>query len=778
MQSKMLGILAGFTLLPHNLSVAAESDRTSVIQDKPRATLEEVIVTAQKRQESVQDVPMAVSVISGEKLTASRIENFEDIALATPNMDINMTPGYIQIGMRGLNAPINDGMEQSVGFYVDGIYYGKAAFLQDAFLDIGRVEILRGPQGTLFGKNTIAGAINISTASPVQEQRFEGSLSASSFDGRKLTLMANTPLVDEVLAMRVAAITDQREGYVDNPVRGAKEKEVDKKGVRLKLLYEPSDDFNLVLTTYAGKAADNGQGWEPFLLTENARIAHGANNPYLEARADYVGHANTDNDSNSRTRNATLEANWQLGEYALTLVAGHGRLDENFLLDADTASADIVFWLNEDEYQQNMLELRWTSAPGELEFIAGLFAFESNYLAESELRAFPGADSVEVFATGGEFVGAPPSLVGVLTGLLAELDGLSDLLALDGALQGVITDALFQHFDQRTTTYAAFGQVSWRPLDRLTLLLGLRASEEEKVVDLVQDYENTGLVLQQAFGVQRYRLDGASRKESNVAPKLSVKYDVLDELMVYATYGEGFKAGGFNPLARTPDESRFDQEYSSSYEVGAKWSAPNGAATLNLAAYHTEFDDMQIQSFIGNGFLVRNAAQATTQGLEIEAAWAPNDAAVVYASGGWTDAVIDSFPDGPCQEGDERSTCDLSGQRLPRAPEYSANLGFNSALPLLSSDVVLVVGADLVWRSDILFELDQDPFDTQNAYWLLNARAGLADVGENWRLVLHAKNLTDRKIRQFSADLPLFSGAHMGFLIPPRILSLELGLRF
>ncbi|MFT5574627.1 MAG: iron complex outermembrane receptor protein [Bermanella sp.] len=743
-----------------------------------RAVLEEVVVTAQKRSESVQDVPIAISVFSADKLKGSKIENFEDIALAAPNLDINMTPGYVQIGMRGLNAPINDGMEQSVGFYVDGIYYGKAAFLQDAFLDIGRVEILRGPQGTLFGKNTIAGAISVTTARPQQEQRIEGSISGGSFSGRKLSLMVNTPLVDDKLALRIAAISEHRDGYIDNPVRDEAEKQVDKTGLRLKLLFEPSEQFELIFSLYGGEAKDNGQGWEPFLLTDNARTAHGANNPELEDKANYVGHANTDNFNDSKTLSATLETNWVLGEHTLTTVAGYGRLDENFLLDGDTASADIVFWLNRDDYEQRMLELRLVSPPGDLEYIAGIFAFESDYLARSELRAFPDADTVEVYATGSEVAGAPPALTRILSSLMSEVDGLSDLLGVDGLLQGVITDALFQTFDQHTATYAAFGQVSWRPIAPLALILGLRASEEEKVVDLTQEYASTGLVLQQAFGVQRYRLRDASRKESNFAPKYSVKYDLLDELMLYVSRGEGFKAGGFNPLARVPEESKFDQEYSRSYELGAKWTALSGAATLNVTAFNTTFEDMQIQSFIGNGFLVRNAAESTTQGLEVEANWAPALGSVIYTSGGWTDTRIDHFLDGPCPEGDERETCDLAGSPLPRAPEYSFNTGFNTVLPLFESGTALIVGGDAAWRSEILFDLDQDPLDAESAYWLFHARMGIADIAERWSVIVHAKNLGDKKIKQFSADLPLFSGAHMGFLIPPRMISVEINLNF
>ena len=353
--------------------------------------LDEIVVTAQKRAESVQDVPIAVSVMTAERLKASNMENFEDVALATPNTEINMTPGYVQVGMRGLNAPINDGMEQSVGFYVDGIYYGKTAFLQDAFLDLERVEMLKGPQGTLFGKNTIAGAINIHTARPVHEFAAGGQIGISEMGGKKGELMLNVPIIDDTLAGRLSATWHKRDGYVENIMRGTDEKRVDKWGVRGKVLYEATDALDIAVTLYAGRAQDNGQGWEPFVLAPNARLIHGAFNPELEAKADFVGHADADNRSESDTRSINMEANRDIGRYAVTLIAGGGMLDEHFLLDGDTASAPIVIWDNDDEYWQSMAELRVVTEPfdtgwGEVDVIAGLFGFVSDYHGQSELR--------------------------------------------------------------------------------------------------------------------------------------------------------------------------------------------------------------------------------------------------------------------------------------------------------------------------------------------------------------------------------------------------------
>ncbi|MEN8721836.1 MAG: TonB-dependent receptor [Alphaproteobacteria bacterium] len=772
-----LGMALGAPAYAQDAAAAPDTPAEAQAPERKPQRLDEIVVTAQKRAENVQDVPISVSVVTAERLKDSNMQDFEDVALATPNTNINMTPGYVQVGMRGLNAPINDGMEQSVGFYVDGIYYGKTAFLQDAFLDIGRVEMLKGPQGTLFGKNTIAGAIAVHTAQPAHEWMFDGTVSGGEFEDRAAQFMINAPIMDDTFALRVAGTMHQRDGYVYNSLRDVDEKIVDKAGIRAKALFEPTSDIDLTLTLYAGQSEDNGQGWEPFLLADNARVVHGAFDPTLEDKADFVGHANEDNITVIRTLQANVTANWDLGQHTLTFIGGWGRLDENFLLDGDTASAPIINWANNDDYQQYMGEFRVVSAPfdtflGEIDYIAGLFGFYADYTGNGELRLFPDEQLGSTLLSNT----LPTAVSGALQDILNPLGGV-----LNPILTAPLSDALFQTFAQETTTYAAFGQLTWRPITDLAFVFGLRGSMETKDVNLVQRYEDTGLVLQGALGVQQYTLD-TSRDESNVAPKFSIKYDLNDDIMIYATYGEGFKAGGFNPIARNEGESTFNQELSTAYELGAKITALDGTATINMAIYHTQFDDMQIQSFIGNGFIVRNAAAATTQGIEVEANWLPFEGAVVYAGGGYTDATFDSFTDGPCISTSTPSVpgsspqCDVTGKPLPRAPEFNFSGGFNAGVPLGNTNLAFIIGGDALWQGDILFDLDQDPIDAQEAYWLFNARLGIADIDGAWRFVVHGKNIADETIKTFSADLPVLNGSHMGFLSPPRIITAEFSL--
>ncbi len=739
-----------------------------------RDYLEEVLVTAQKRAESIQEVPLAVTALSAERISASGMESFEDVALATPNADINLTAGYVQVGMRGRNAPINDGMEQSVGFYVDGVYYGKTAFLQDAFLDLERVEMLKGPQGTLFGKNTIAGAINVTSARPDDEWQLKAKAGGGDFDNRLAEAVVNVPLIEERLAARIAAVRHQREGYVHNVLRDADEKQIDKTGLRAKLLINATDRLDLVLSAYRGESRDNGQGWEPFVLQDDARTTHGAFNPALEARFNYVGHANTDNFSAVETRFLNLEANWELGgwfeEHQLVMIASTAELEERFLLDADTASAPIADWLNDDEYQQEMLELRLMSPPGKLEYIFGLFQWHSDYLGQSSLNLFP--EDRGAASAGGLLL--PPPLAQLLIPIVGPLDPLFTPL---------LADALHQRFEQDTLTRAAFGQLSWYISDRLSLILGLRASSETKEVDVRQQYENSGVLLQAFFGVEPYRLQD-NRDESNIAPKLSFKYQPSDDHMLYASYSEGFKAGGFNPMARNEGEAVFEQETALSYELGYKLTAQDGALTVNTALFHSEFSDMQIQSFIGNGFIVRNAAEATTEGLELEVNWQPWRGSSFYLGAGYTKATFDEFREGPCRADQSSAaigsgeTCDLTGASLPRVPKKNVSAGFNSAIPLWDERLALVIGADVSWRSEVLLELDQDPIDSMPAHHVVNARLGLAHPDQRWHLVVHGKNLGDRKVRRFAADLPVFNGSHMGFLAPPRTVVAELGVAF
>lgn len=727
------------------------------------AHIEEVIVTAQKRAQSIQDVPIAVSVLSAERMKNSAIASFEDISLASPNTEINMTPGYVQVGMRGLNSPINDGMEQAVGVYVDGIYYGKMAFLQDAFLDLSRVEMLKGPQGTLFGKNTVAGAISISTASPENEWAASASAAQGQFSGEKYEAMINLPVVEDRLALRIAATRDRRDGYVHNLLRGEDEKRVDKEGLRAKLLFSPSDTLSAVLTYYRGESRDSGQGWEPFVLGNDAQFIHGLFDSSLEANFDYRSHADAPNESWSETRVWNAELNWDVAEHLVTLILSDARADEWLYLDADTASAPIADWGRATDYSQQMAELRLSSPPGRVEYLVGAFAFTSNNDLTGELRALPKGpiQGLLLPILGLEFVND------LLGGLLVPI-----IDPVDQLLSAITSDALHQRFVQETETLALFSQLSWNITDRLSLIAGLRASKESKQVDLDQNYERTGLLLQAAFGVTEYQLND-ERKESNIAPKLSLQYRLDDDLL-YASYSEGFKAGGYNPLARTADESSFDQERAKAYELGYKLTAYDGVLTVNTALYHTQFSDMQIQAFIGNGFIVNNAAKATTEGAEIDIMWQPLPGSSFFASWGYSDARFDSYSNGPCPADTEQETCDLSGGQLPRAPKQSATAGFNIALPLWRDKVAAMFGADVNWRDRILFDLDGDPIDSQDAYHLINLHAGLVDPNGHWQFVAHIKNLENKTIRHFAADMPIFSGSHMGFLMPPRMFSAEL----
>lgn len=719
--------------------------------------IDEIIVTAQKRSESVQNVPLSVSVLSAERIDNTAINSFEDVSQVTPNTDINMTAGYVQVGVRGVNAPINDGMEQSVGFYVDGVYYAKTDFLQDAFLDLERVEVLKGPQSTLFGKNTIAGAINVTSAPPAHTLQASAGYRRGELDTQQVDAMVNLPLLEDRVALRIAGTTLERDGYVRNTLRGVDEKRVDKHGLRTRLRWDVTSTLSATLTYYEGQAADTGQGWEPFILEDDAQTIHGAFDQSLESEFDYQSHANSDNRNDVSTYVTNLDTQWDIADFRVSLLASHAESRSELYLDADTASAPIADWLRQFAYRQNMFEARLDSPPGTLEYLIGYFGFWSDNEQAGDLRMLP--------------EGPLASLVGPVLGVegIFSTPEFSDI---DALLNTATTDALIQHYQLNTTTQAAFTQLTWHVNEKLSLIMGLRASRETKSVYLDQDYEATGFLLQSAFGVTEYTLDD-QRDESNIAPKIAAKYSIGDNDMVYLTIAEGFKAGGFNPLAREASEASFEQEYAQSYELGYKLTALQGSLIANTAVYHTNYRDMQIQAFIGNGFLVSNAAEATTQGVEVDFRYHPFRGASFYASAGVSDARFDSFPSGPCPAASQQDTCDLSGGRLPRSSKYSANIGASLAYPLFNDRIAAYVGFDWSWRSDILFDLDQDPLDSQDNYQLINLHVGALDTGKTWKFLIHIKNLDNRTVRQFAADMPVFNGSHMGFLLPPRIVSAE-----
>jgi len=764
------------TVMAQEAEPAAEPEAAP---KRERPKLEEIIVTAQKREENVQDVPISMSAIGQDAIKDSNMETMNDVKLFTPNLFIAATPTLSFIYMRGLGSGNNDGFEQAVGLYVDGVYYGRSAYINDAFLDFSRIEVLRGPQGTLFGKNTIAGALSIWTGRPHFDWEFGGDVLIGEFNQRRVNAVVNAPIIEDMLAVRVAASYNERVGHTKNIFRGIDELNIDKINFRGKALFTPSANFDMVVSVEWSQLQDNGPAFQFIDLQQDARTVHSL---FCDGCVEDDDPRTNQTDTESRderwTKTANLTMNWTIGEYDLTGIIGYSGFNEDTFFDADMGPAPLVHWFNDDAYDQASAEFRVASPLGEFEYVAGIYGFWNKFDTKSEVRIFTTDEPGTRLANISLPIPGVGSLLDVVRPTLLDLLEPA-FVATDPLLVTLVADALDQTFVQETYTLAAFGQATWNVSDRFALVLGMRAGWERKDVLLIQDFRSTGILLEQALGLTEYELDD-SRTEVNFAPKVSAKYYWTPDIMTYATIARGFKAGGYNPFAPTFDQATFEQETATTFEGGAKMTLWDGRATLNVGLYHSRFRDLQVSvvTGAGNQFIVDNAAEARTQGIEIDATVLAFENFLVIGTFGFIDARYISFENGPCVSESEASACDLSGKSLDSAPRVNGSLSANYFRPLFNWGFGFFVGADAIYTGDTFLVADRDEQGFRDGFWQFNARGGFRDVDERWTFVVQAKNVTDEEVLAAASDVTLFSGSFFGVYDLPRLISAELRVSF
>jgi iron complex outermembrane receptor protein len=743
------------------------------LAQRAKLVLEETVVTATKRTESLSDVSLSVAVLDGEKMADAGIESADDIGRYIPNTLISSNGRSSSVVIRGLGSGNNRGFESSVGLFIDGVYYGRDTYLQNAYFDLERVEVVRGPQGTLFGKNTIAGAINITTANP--EEEFGGYVKGTfgDFNKQQFEGAVSIPLSDNV-GLRLSVQDSQRDGYIENTGGGPDGSARDTTLGRAKLQFAPNDVFDGALTVE----------WAETQLTQNNGELHSDGSPLssspinlggtlsalqvfqlFDPLADDSLNFKVSSNEDSKLDNQSLITagtfNLQLGEMILTYVIGYSDLEVTSKDDSDFAPYPLLVQDGREDYEQWNHELRLTSAAGgKFEYIVGLYYFTADYDTSSVLTA----DALSL---------QEATLPLVTQGILPRPLGLP------------LLTTRTQSLEQESDTISVFGQLTWSIADNLRLIGGLRYSKEDKGANnFLQDEDSAPIPLSAALPITPYSV-ATSRTEEDVLPSLAVEYDFNEDVLLYASYTEGVKSGGFNPSATSPDNLEYEGETARGVEAGFKGRLLDGAASLNLTVFRTEFEDLQVSNFNGSSFVVGNAAEATVQGIEADFSWLILENLQLDASFALLDAEYDEFLNAPCTALAQATSAecatsgaDLSGEDLLRAPAWSANLGINYAVPLPALKARLTFAADVLLSDSYFVNIDLDPAEEQDSYALLNARIILESQNQGWQLALIGRNLTDEEVLTGGADVPLQPGAHFGVLIPPRQLEFALSYHF
>ncbi len=762
-------------------------------QDDSRA-LEEIVVTAAYREQGLQDVPVSISAVTGETMAQAAIQKAEDIQFLVPNFTLTETGIGTNAFVRGIGSGINQAFEQSVGTYIDGVHYGRAQQWRSPFLDLERVEVLRGPQSILFGKNSVAGALNITTAKPTEE--FEGTVNASwefEDDERIIEGIVSGPISDRV-RYRVAARQRDLKGYMWNDTLGEEEPNRDDLTIRGTLEVDITDDVLATFKAEIGEFDVNGRhieivGEQPAAAGPFAGLQYNqilglvfmADSSVANVVRDDIRSSNGDF-SNNESETYALTLDWGIGEFDLKSITAFSTFEYDEFCDCDFTGADVFGAALQETYDQFSQEFRLSSPIGEkYDYIVGVYYQTSDHEYADQIVVNP--TSILVPAINAQSPGSGNLVAGTQAARIANVD--NDVLS-------------------------AFGQVNWNVSDEVTVQVGVRVTKDERDGSRTLEIQSQDfsalppaqiaapLVYANLFGITSTNLNAlaqsgvpqlevpaqallaglgslpvdGSRDVTKTSPEVKFLWDVGDDNLLYLSWAEGFKSGGFdfrannrNFYADMATSFEYNDEEASNIELGGKFLLAGGAMELNGALFFTEYDDLQISIFDGIlGFNVGNAESAEIQGLELDMRWAATDYLTVTGGLAFTDFEFTDFENGQCYFGATPNT-DLDGDGTPELCSYTGNSNqmVSDIQGNVSFDVRVPIANDLEVRGlfDVFYTDDYDasatfdPALVQDAYTMLNARLAVGDQDGRWEVAALVKNLTDERVLSFGGDTPL-----------------------
>lgn len=765
-------------------TIPVESQEPATPQAKPKpatAQLEEIVVTAQKRQQSLQDVPLSVTAMDGDFIKDINAADLAEVSNYVPNVRVDADDlGSPQIFIRGFGTnAFNPSFESSVALVQDEIYYGRPGYFTESMFDVERVEVLRGPQGTLFGKNSIAGVFNVTTRSATDllegDARYTyGDNNAHRFEGG-----IGGPLGDWGAA-RVSALYRTTDGELYNDFLNRDEQSLTQKAARLKLSFYPT---STITTDLLVQASDTEAPFWPFQLyrldddTRNYLESFDENiedDPY-----DFKTSFDTEGYIEKGSESVGLNTKWDIGDLgglhdsALVLVLGGSKFNIDQLNELDVSPADISRLDSHEDHEQFTAELRFSAQADSLfglgqavDFVGGAFYYQSKYTLLARIIA--GADL-------GSYAITPDALqlitgAGGAGGVLGTI-GLPGLPILGDILAPIIGEDYFQFdYDQDVTSTALFGQMTWYLSDHWAITPGIRFNREEKKVDSYgsQHCRTAALgicIMPLLLGANDYEQPGLNREETDVSPKFVLQYFGDSGVNLYASYARGYKSGGFNSLSYTGEDLEFKPEKAVTYELGLKAELFSRTLRFNATIYQTEFDDLQVLAFNGLFFDVSNAASATSRGLEADFQWlTPWSPLTLTGSLGLLDASYDDYMDAPAPIRDADGNIqigaeqDLSGERIAFAPEASGTFTPTLDFPLFG--LAGRLAADVVYQGEQYTDTDLDPETRVGGNTKYSARFSLSNEARTWAVTLGCNNITDKRVLNQVTDASFFPGTY------------------
>lgn len=704
-----------------------------------RPVLEEVIVTSQKREQNVQDIPITIDVVDGEKLAQLNIRTTPDLANYVPGLSIQPAPHNLSsVTIRGVGTQAgSETYDQSVGLFIDGIYAGRQREFQASLFDIERVEVIKGSQASILGKNTSLGAISLITAKP--GERLGGFVMGDyefEFGSYNATGALDIPIPWG--GLRLALNHVQMEPFVENTTTGNDVPTRTQTSGRLTGLFHLGDNGSLIVGYEHDDLEIQGDTFQ--ITRDDAGLITGDSVPLLgggpgldpgaDVGLDFVKSAYTslggDGESidDQTTDRAYLKYEQGIGDYSFTALSGWSRYDNQRTIDSDFTSGDYLNTSSEGDFRQFTQELRFTSPAGtRFDYLVGLFYLNSN------LKLIEGTDA--------NFRGVNIILLPI------ELDGGSQ-----------------KEYQQDTRVYSVFGQGTWSITERFGSTVGLRYTREEKDATFASVEARPG----PAVGILRplFPATDLSRTENNLDGSISFQYYFSDAAMTYLSWAKGTKSGGFSTEVDAPEDAEYDTEEARTTELGVKSVLLGGALTFNSALFYTKLDDFQVTRFNGVGFDI-STIPASTRGIEFDSVWLASEAVLVNAAATYADA-----------------TNDETDTQLNHAPKWSASVGAQYRRQLASSQLQLILRGDLNYIGKRYAQLNEAfPVD---ALTLLDVRLALANLAESWEVALLGRNLLNSEA-SFQFDYPFFGQfvpgtTEVGSINRPRTIALQLRYNF
>ena len=668
--------------------------------DTASAQGNEIIVTAQKREQRLIDVPISIIAKTGAELQNAGLNDFNDIAARVPNLFINDTPANKQIVIRGIGTTGNSfSFEQSVALFVDGIYGGRNRQYNQPFLDIERLEVLRGPQGALFGRNTGAGAIAITTARPSQEVLVDA-FAEYEFrtNSANATAVVNGPITD-TLSIRIAARYAEDNGWLRNTRLNRVEPQTDQFVGRVSLLWQPRDNVDIFGKLEYSRVDLTGSPFE--------FVAGGQRPDYRKDTDD----AFIPEGDNAEALNGVLQIDVGLGDHTLTAITGYSGYDFAQAFNIQGRAPTRLVSDNAETFNQWSQEIRLLSpTTGAFDYVVGAY-FE---WSESLVRR-------------GQTFDLPAPRV---------------------------PDRIIRRrFDQETTVLSAFGQANWRFAEQFSLGAGLRWTRIDKTGEVEGTTTNflpgPPTTPNQVIPLNLLR---GEIDESTFAPSAVLNWTPSRDVTAYVRYARGEKGGAFSEFQNvTPRTFFLRPETSDLFEVGLKTQFPEIRGFFNVIAYTTDYKDLQRSALDINTaeFITSNAAGARTRGVEIEGGFSPAEGLTLSAAVAYLDAKYTSFRNGPCAASNPAFNApgcveDRSGSRLENAPEWSGNIAVDFDRPV-TERLRAFANATLNFHSDVNYREFANPLEVQPAFSKTDIRAGLGSVGRGWEVALLVRNLFEER---------------------------------